>query len=1006
MSGAKSSHRLDKGGIINRSEKYAFTFDGTKFVGHDGDTLASALIANGVKLVGRSFKYHRPRGILTAGSEEPNALMEIGEGARRDPNTRATTVELHDGLVARSQNRFPSLSFDVAAINDLLSPFLTAGFYYKTFMWPAAFWEKVYEPIIRRAAGLGSLSGKADPDVYEKATAHCDLLVIGAGPAGLQAALVAARAGARVILADEDFVAGGRLNGDRTEVAGMAGSEWAAKIAGELDDADNVRVMRRTTVFGTYDGGTYGALERVGDHMAVLPDHMPRQRLWRIIARRTILAGGGFERPIAFGGNDRPGVMLASAVRTYANRFAALAGQSTIVFTCNDNGWLTARDLVAAGAEVGAVIDTRSAEAVAHLRESIGDVPVFTRARVVSTAGRKALSSVTFLNANDKPVTLSADCLAVSGGWNPAVNLTCHQRNSPVWNDRIASFVPGSDLPAGMRVAGTAAGAFSTHGALAQGLERAGAALADLGFKVPVGGVPDAEDAPYGISPVWHVTDPKAKRNERAWLDFQNDVTVKDVKLSHQEGFRSVEHMKRYTTLGMATDQGKTANVPALAVMAELTGKSIPETGTTIFRPPYTPVAIGAFAGRNAGKAFRPKRLTPSHDWSKERGAVFVEAGLWMRPQWYPMPGEHSWRDSVDREVLATRRSVGVSDVSSLGKIDIKGADAAKFLDRIYTNTMSSLPVGKVRYGLMLREDGHVMDDGTVARLAEDHFLVTTTTVNAGPVMAHLDFCHQAHWPELDVHMVSVTDQFAQFAIAGPNSRKALEKLVDKGQKGDGKTGDLSNEAFPFMACGAVTVCGGTPAWLYRISFSGELAYELAVGARYGDAMMRAIMEAGREFDIVPYGLEALNVMRIEKGHPVGSELHGRTTAADLGLGKMVSAKKDCIGKEMAQRPGMADPDRPMLVGFKPVTHDEELTAGAHFIGIGREANTENDEGYMTSVCYSPSLGHPIGLGFITRGAERHGEKVRAVDSVRGRDVEVEICSPHFIDPKGERLRA
>ncbi|GIL01428.1 MAG: sarcosine oxidase subunit alpha [Alphaproteobacteria bacterium] len=993
MSGGQPN-RLAEGGLVQRDREIAFHFDGRRYHGHAGDTLASALIANGVRLVGRSFKYHRPRGVFTAGSEEPNALVELGRGAGRDPNSRATVTELHDGLVASSQNRFPSLGFDVLAFNDLLAPFLAAGFYYKTFMWPAAFWEKLYEPVIRRAAGLGALSGKADPDAYEKATAHCDVLIIGAGPAGLQAALTAARGGARVILADEDFVPGGRLNGERMEIARTPAHEWAAKAATELASMKNVRLLTRTTVFGAYDGGTYAGLERVADHLPAVPPHQPRQRLWRFVARRAILCAGATERPVAFADNDRPGVMLASAVRTYVNRFAALPGRSTIVFTCNDDGWRTAGDLIAAGGAVEAILDTRGAEDIAHLRDIAGDAPVFTRARPIGTAGHKGLSAVTFLNANDRPVTLSADCLAISGGWNPNVHLTCHRRGRPVWNDRIAAFVPGSDAPPGMVVAGAAAGAFSTHGALAQGTERALEVLGDLGSKQPASGIPDAEDAPYAIQPVWHITQSKG----RAWLDLQNDVTVKDVEVSHAEGFRSVEHMKRYTTLGMATDQGKTASVPAIAVMANLTGRSIAETGTTIFRPPYTPVAIAAFAGGLRGRAFRPIRLTPAHDWSKEQGAVFTEAGLWLRPQWYPRRGEKSWRESVDREVRQTRRSVGVNDVSTLGKIDVKGADAAAFLDRLYTNTMSTLTVGKVRYGLMLREDGFVLDDGTVARLGDSHYLVTTTTANAGLVMQHVDYCHQVHWPELDVHMVSVSDQYAQFAIAGPNARKVLRKLVDA-------RFDIANEAFPYMACGEITVCGGVAARLFRISFSGELAYEVAVPARHGDAMIRAIMEAGREFDIVPYGLEALNVMRIEKGHPVGSELNGQTTAGDLGLARMISAKKDCIGKVMAGRPALTDADRMTLAGFKPVAEGEELTAGAHFVGIGREAKTAHDEGYMTSVCFSPSLGHFIGLGFIRRGHQRHGDKVRAVDAVRGRDIEVEICSPHFVDPQGERLR-
>jgi methylglutamate dehydrogenase subunit C len=978
------SHRIE-GGQIDRNRSLRFTFDGQPYTGHPGDTLASALLANGVRLMGRSFKYHRPRGPLSAGSEEPNALVELRTGGRQEPNTRATVAELFDGLTAQSQNRWPSLRFDAMAINDRLSPFFAAGFYYKTFMWPKSFWEKLYEPIIRHAAGLGSVSREEDPDEYDKGFLHCDLLVIGGGPAGLMAALTAGRAGARVILADEDFVFGGRLNAETFAVGGAEGSVWAVGVLAELASMPNVRLMPRTTVIGCFDHGIYGAVERVSDHLAAPVAGKPRQALWRIYAGRAILSGGATERPVAFENNDRPGIMLAGAVRAYANRWGVAAGQRVAVFTNNDDGLRTALDLQARDVDVVAVIDSREGgdllPGIRHLRG----------AEVIDSAGRLGLKSITVRQQNGRTEVFQVDALGVSGGWNPNVNIHSHHRSRPVWDSAIAAFVPGADGPPGLIVAGAAAGIHSTHGALRTGRAAAVAALEALGQKALVPDLPAAEDAPTRISPLWHVRSGKG----RAWIDQQNDVTVKDVKLAHQENFSSVEHLKRYTTLGMATDQGKTGNVIGLAVMAELTGRSIPETGTTIYRPPYTPVAMGTLAGRSRGRAFKPYRLTPSHDWAAEQGAIFVEVGNWLRTQWVPGAGETEWRQSVDREVLATRRSVGICDVTTLGKIDIQGTDAGAFLDRVYANTFSTLAVGKCRYGLMLREDGIVFDDGTTARMGEHEFVMTTTTANAVTVFRHLEFCRQCLWPDMDVQLISTTEAWAQFSVAGPNARKLLEKVVDQ---------DISDAAFPYMGAGNVTV-GGLRARLFRISFSGELAFEIAVPTRYGDALLREMLAQAAEFEPVVYGTEALGVMRIEKGHVAGGELNGQSTALNMGLGKMVSKKKDSIGMVLSQREGLVDPDGYRLVGVKPVDPMGKLVAGSHFLEIGAASVAANDGGWLSSKVFSPHLGCDIALGYLKSGDRKIGTRMRAVNLVGGTETEVEIVSPHFFDPEGERLR-
>lgn len=975
--------RLPSGGQVDRSQKIPFSFDGETYLGFKGDTLASALLANDVRMVGRSFKYHRPRGILTAGSEEPNALMEIGVGDQIAPNTRATTQEIFHGLMARPQNAFPSLKFDLMAVNDLMAPFFGAGFYYKTFMWPKAFWERVYEPIIRRAAGLGALSGAADTAKYDKAFAHCDLLVIGAGPTGLMAALSAGKSGLDVILADEDFTLGGRLNSEVSEIGGQSGSDWAVSIVAQLANMPNVRLMARTTITGAFDGGVYGAVERVSHHLADA-DAAPLEVFWRITTKRAVLATGAMERVIAFPNNDRPGIMMAGAVRSYANRFAVSPGQDVSVFTNNDDGYRTAYDLQRAGINIAAVIDTRKDAAMS------GDFPILTGASVVGTKGRHGLREIS-VRTTSGVTRFKTDCLAVSGGWNPSVHLSCHLGGRPIWRADIAGFVPAENAVQGLVAAGAAAGDFSSHAALKAGLAAGKAAALDFGEKAVRISLPKAEDAPVSITPFWHVTGGKG----RAWLDLQNDVTVKDVALAHQENFRSVEHMKRYTTLGMATDQGKTANMGALAVMAEMTGQTIPETGTTTFRPPYIPVAMGALGAHGKGKGFAPERLIPSDALCREMGAPMIEVGLWYRPSYFPRAGEQTWRQSCDREVSMVRETVGIADVSTLGKIDIQGKDAAAFLDRIYTNTISTLKIGRVRYGLMLREDGMVMDDGTVARLGDQHFLMTTTTAAAGQVMTHLDFCAQVLWPELDVGFVSVTDHWAQFAIAGPKSRALLSALCDQ---------PITDEAFPYMGCGDISI-GAVRGRLFRISFSGEHAYELALPARFGDALARVLQERSEALDGGYYGMEALNVLRIEKGLITHAEIHGRVTADDIGLGRMIGAKKDCIGKVSSHRPGLSGPAREQLVGLKPVGAVKQFLGGAHLFNVNDATTRENDLGYITSHGFSPHLGHSIAQAFVQNGRARIGEVIRMVDHLRDVETQCEICDPVFFDPEGGRLR-
>jgi len=968
--------RIDGKGLIDRTKPVRFRFDGKDYAGYKGDTLASALLANDVRLVGRSFKYHRPRGVLTAGSEEPNALVEVVGPTNQTPNVRATMQEVFEGLVAQSQNRLGSLRFDLLAVNDYLSPFLSAGFYYKTFMWPRAFWEGLYEPIIRRAAGLGSLSGKHDEGTYEKAFAFCDVLVIGSGPSGLMAALTAGRAGADVILCEESHALGGRLLSDGGTIGGQAAGEWVASVVAELQALPNVRIMARTTVTGAYDHGTYGALERVGLHKPARPN-LPRECFWRIVAKHAVLASGALERPVAFENNDRPGIMMASAVRTYLNRYGVVPGKRVTLFANTDQARATARELMAAGVQVAAIIDPRP-DAF-----SVEDCPVHVGAEVIDTRGRMGLRGITVRKGHET-FEIETDCLAMSGGWNPTIHLTCHMNGRPRWSEDLAAFVPMEGAVPGLVAVGAANGSMSTHGALVTGHAAALRAVEALGRKVSVA-VPEAEDMPYRLKALWAV-----EGKGRAWLDFANDVTTKDVKLAAQEGFRSVEHMKRYTTQGMAPDQGKNSNVAALAVLADATGRGIAETGVTTFRPPYTPVSIAAMGAGGRAEGFAPQRFLTSDQASRDRHAPMIEAGLWYRPSYFPKPGESTWREACDREVDMVRQAVGVADVSTLGKIDIQGKDAGRFLDFVYTNTFSTLPVGRVRYGLMLREDGLVLDDGTSARLGEDHYLMTTTTAAAGLVMRHLDFVHQAFCADWQVRFISVTESWAQFAVAGPKARALLAGYL-------GQPVDL-----PFMGVARVQV-GGVEGRLFRISFSGEEGYEIAVPTRYGEALFRDLVARAETMGGGPYGMEALNVLRIEKGFITHAEIHGRVTAHDIGMEKMVSAKKDCIGKAAATRPGLWGPEREQLVGLRA---DAPISAGAHLFVPGTEVHREMDQGYVTSVCWSPTLGAWLGLGFLKDGRARLGEKIRLVDHLRGLDVICEVCHPVFHDPEGEKLRA
>ena len=996
------STRLATGGrLLNKSKAVEFSFNGKRLRGYEGDTLASALLANNQMMVGRSFKYHRPRGVVASGAEEPNALFNMGEGSKFEPNQRATTTELFDGLKVTSQNHWPTLEFDVGAINTYLARFLPAGFYYKMFIHPRSFWKHIYEPFVRQSAGLGKAPDKElkDADTYEHFYFFADVVVVGGGVAGLQAAKAAAASGKKVLLMEQTAHWGGRAAVDGGTVDGQPVADWIDATVAELEAMENVTLRSRMMASGVYDHGYVLGYERLRDHA---PDEKgPRHRLWRIRAGHIVTATGAIERPLSFAGNDVPGVLLASAVRDYAVNWGVSIGDRTVVVTNNDDAYRTAISLKELGMEVPAIIDARAngGGALADKAREMG-IRVENGKAVVKVKGSKRVEGVAIgLQAGEGAVleSIACECVAMSGGWSPVVHLWSHCGGKLIWDEADQFFRPdpnraptGDDGQPFVSTAGTASGVLGLGDVLTDATNAGAGAAGSKAPKAPAG---DARDE-AAMEAVWMMPQGASmKLKTKMWLDPQNDVKVSDVQLAAREGYESVEHTKRYTTLGMATDQGKLSNINGLAILSGALNQPIPQTGTTTFRPPYTPISMGAIAGEARGDVFQPLRRTPMQDWHDAHNPFYEPVGHWKRPYCYPRAGETN-AQAVEREINQTRNSVGMLDASTLGKLIVKGPDAGKFLDMLYTNMMSTLKPGKCRYGLMCSENGFLSDDGVVARIDEDTFLCHTTTGGADRIHAHMEEWLQTEWWDMKVYVANVTEQYAQIAVVGPNARKVLEKLGGM---------DVSKDALAFMEWKDGKL-GEFDARVYRISFSGELSYEIAVPASQGAAFWDALMAAGEEFGVMPYGTEALHVMRAEKGFiMIGDETDGTVIPQDLMLHWAISKKKeDYLGKRAQERSHMADPNRWKLVGLETLD-GSVLPDGAYAVADGKNANGQrNTQGRVTSSYYSPTLKKGIAMGLVHHGPDRMGEVID-FPKIDGSIVKAKIVDPVFYDKEGAK---